>query len=134
MRFKRFQSGDTTKQDKKSSFLHYTFHLSSHRFPMEQHNVLNRSTVSQTQTQTAIVCLLMTRVSPDDMSVSFSSSSPPSFSSQSRLSCFSSFPELMCLWLPHFHLYVFILSVFFSPFPVFSLQGGHMVDRQTDGG
>lgn len=77
---------------------------------MAQHNVPNRSSMSQTQTQTAIVCLLMIRVSPDDMSASF-------FFSYSLLSSFFIFPCVYVARLPHFHSYMFILSVFFSPFP-----------------
>lgn len=129
MRFIRFQSGDISEQflipsvqGKESSLLWFSFHLISDRFPMVQQNVPNRSSVSQTQTQTAIVCLQMiclTRSIRFFLILFFP-----------RL---SSFLVFMCLWLPHSHSYVFILSVIFSPFPSFSLQGGHMVDRQTEG-
>lgn len=96
--------------------LQYTFHLSSHRFPMVQHNVPNRSSVSQTQT--AIVCLLMIRVSSDDMSVSFYSFFP-SFSSRSLLSLFLIFSCVYVSLAASFSLIcVHSICIFLSLFPL----------------
>lgn len=105
--------------------LQYTFNLSFLRSPMAQHNVPNRSSMSQTQTQTAIVCLLMIRVSPDDMSASF------------FFFLFSSFlffylSLCLCSQTASFSLiYVHPISLFLS-IPSFPLQGGYIVDRQTE--
>lgn len=121
MRFRRFQSGDTSEQflipsvqGKESSLFWYTFHLSSDRFPMVQHNVPNRSSVSQTQTQTAIVCLQMICLSRSILFFSFSSRSPLSpflIFSCVYVSLAASF-SLICV---HSICHFLSLSLFLSP-------------------
>lgn len=131
MRFRRFQSGDTSNQFKTRSHLCYSIPSISALtgFPWcSTMSLIGAVCLKLKLRQPLCVswwygCLQMICLSP---SILF-------FPPRSLLSRFSSFLVLMCLWLPHFHSYVFIPSVFFSPFPFFSLQGGHMVDRQTDG-